>query len=92
MMKRALFFTLFIAILLLGTLPAVVAQEDFSGRSITFVTVQPHAVASRYVAQLFEAETGATVEVVDVPYDTIASQALLDVVSGVGQYDVIEIW
>ncbi|MFQ3566988.1 MAG: sugar ABC transporter substrate-binding protein [Aggregatilineales bacterium] len=92
MMKRALFFTLFIAILLLGALPAAVAQEDFSGRSITFVTVQPHAVASRYVAQLFEAETGATVEVVDVPYDTIASQALLDVVSGVGQYDVIEIW
>jgi multiple sugar transport system substrate-binding protein len=67
-------------------------SADFTGRSITFVTVQPHAVASRYLASLFEEETGATVQVVDVPYDTIASQALLDVVSGAGVYDVIEIW
>lgn len=96
-MNRKLLGLSLIFAIVLGIAPVSVAQEearsqDFSGRSITFVTVQPHAVASRYLASLFEQETGATVQVVDVPYDTIASQALLDVVSGVGQYDVIEIW
>jgi multiple sugar transport system substrate-binding protein len=85
----------FLLLLVIGLLTvfSVAAQDQpFAGRTLTFVTVQPHAVASNYLADRFEEETGATVEVLEEPYDAIAQTALLDVTSGAALYDVIEVW
>lgn len=93
-MKSNFPLTFLIVLLVALTAVGVSAQDDlpFEGRSITFVTVQPHNVASNYLADRFNEETGAEVEVIAVPYDAIAQEAQLDVQSGVGEYDVIEIW
>jgi multiple sugar transport system substrate-binding protein len=68
------------------------APKPFAGRTLNFLAIQPHAVASKYVAGLFEEETGADVQVLIVPYANVTEKALLDVTSGAGEYDVIEIW
>lgn len=64
----------------------------FAGRSINFLAIQPHSVASKAVAQWFEEETGARVNVLIVPYANVTEKAVLDVTSGAGEYDVIEYW
>lgn len=94
-MRRKLLFVLVIAALIsLFSALGSAAQDalPFEGRVINFLTIQPHAVASRYVAQLFEKETGADVQVLVVPFPNITEKALLDVASGAGEYDVVEIW
>jgi multiple sugar transport system substrate-binding protein len=92
MVKTKWLLILFVLGLVLSGSVLAQDEQSFEGRTLTFATVQPHAVASRYLAELFTAETGATVEVIDVPYDTIAEEAILDVASGAAQYDVVEIW
>lgn len=67
-------------------------SPDFSGRSLTFLAIQPHVGASQFLADRFEEETGATVEVLEIPFEEVASRAILDVTSGVGQYDIVEVW
>lgn len=66
--------------------------KPFEGRSINFLTIQPHTVASKEVAKWFEEETGARVNVLVVPYGNVTEKAVLDVTSGAGEYDVIEYW
>lgn len=64
----------------------------YQGEEINFLTIQPHAVASKAVATWFEEETGARVNVLVVPYANVTEKAVLDVTSGAGEYDVIEYW
>ncbi|NMB62294.1 MAG: sugar ABC transporter substrate-binding protein [Chloroflexi bacterium] len=74
----------------------VVAEESaakpLEGQEITFLTIQPHTVASQNLAQWFEEETGCKVTVDVVPYDNVVEKAVLDVTSGVGYYDVVDFW
>jgi multiple sugar transport system substrate-binding protein len=64
----------------------------YAGRSVNFLTIQPHTVASKAVAGWFEEETGARVNVLVVPYANVTEKAVLDITSGAGEYDVIEYW
>ncbi len=68
------------------------AGKKFEGRTLNFLTIQPHTVASKAVAKWFEEETGARVNVLVVPYGNVTEKATLDVASGAGVYDVIEYW
>ena len=70
----------------------VMESKPFEGRSINFLTVQPHAVASKELATLFKEETGGQVHVLVVPYANVTEKAMLDISSGAGEYDIIEIW
>ena len=72
--------------------PTPAGPKPFEGRSINFLTIQPHSVASKEIAEWFEEETGARVNVLVVPYANVAEKAVLDVTSGAGEYDVIEYW
>jgi multiple sugar transport system substrate-binding protein len=72
--------------------PVPEPPKGFEGRSINFLAIQPHTVASKAVAQWFEEETGARVNVLIVPYGNVTEKAVLDVTSGAGEYDVIEYW
>jgi multiple sugar transport system substrate-binding protein len=75
-----------------GLSPASAPPRQYEGQSINFLTIQPHAVASRAIAKWFEEETGARVNVLVVPYANITEKAVLDVTSGAGEYDVVEYW
>lgn len=72
--------------------PTPAGPKPFEGRSINFLTIQPHTVASKAVAQWFEEETGARVNVLVVPYANVTEKAVLDITSAAGEYDVIEYW
>ncbi|RJQ42255.1 MAG: sugar ABC transporter substrate-binding protein [Anaerolineaceae bacterium] len=71
---------------------AATTEKPLAGQEITFLTIQPHTVASQNLAQWFEEETGCKVTVDVVPYDNVVEKAVLDVTSGVGYYDVIDFW
>ncbi len=72
--------------------PTPAPPKKFEGRSINFLAIQPHSVASKEVAKWFEEETGSRVNVLIVPYANVTEKAVLDVTSGAGEYDVIEYW
>jgi multiple sugar transport system substrate-binding protein len=72
--------------------PTPSEAKPFAGRSINFLTIQPHTVASKELAKWFEEETGARVNVLVVPYANVTEKAVLDVTSGAGEYDVVEYW
>jgi multiple sugar transport system substrate-binding protein len=72
--------------------PVPAGPKPYEGRSINFLAIQPHTVASKAVAEWFEEETGARVNVLIVPYGNVTEKAVLDVTSGAGEYDVIEYW
>jgi multiple sugar transport system substrate-binding protein len=72
-----------------GTAPAL---PDFSGQTLNFLIIQPHAATGDILKADFEAATGATVNVTVVPYDQVQQQATLDVQSGANQLDVIDYW
>lgn len=72
--------------------PTPAGPKPYEGRSINFLTIQPHSVASREIAKWFEEETGARVNVLVVPYANVTEKAVLDVTSGAGEYDVMEYW
>lgn len=50
-----------------------------------------YADAANSMVDEFEEKTGATVEVVDFPYTTLHEKSLLDLTSGTGSYDVIDV-
>ena len=88
MKKRFLFLVLLLAALVMSA----GADDKYAGQTINFLTIQPHAVASKNLASWFEQDTGAKVNVLIVPYDNVTEKAVLDVSSGVGLFDVIEYW
>lgn len=71
------------------------AESDalpYEGETLTVLYMSGvYADAARAMVDEFEAATGATVEVVDYPYLTLHEKALLDLTSGTGSYDVIDV-
>lgn len=64
----------------------------YEGETLTVLYMTgAHADAARAMAPEFEAITGAKVEVVDYPYQDLHEQALLDLISYIGCYDVVSI-
>ncbi len=77
------------------THPALVKlgrAADFSGQTLRFMIINPHAGSVDPLSAAFAELTGATVEAVKVPYDQITAQSTLDVMSGTNQMDVFEYW
>jgi multiple sugar transport system substrate-binding protein len=65
---------------------------DYSGQTLNFMIIQPHAVTGDMLKADFEAATGATVELTVVPYDEVQAKATLDVQSGANVFDVLDYW
>lgn len=65
---------------------------DWSGKTLRFMIINPHAGSIDPLSAAFAELTGATVEATKVPYDQITAQATLDVASGANSYDVFEYW
>ena len=68
------------------------AMPDFSGQTLRFMIIQPHAVTGELLTADFQAATGATVELTTVAYDEVQARATLDVQSGANAFDVIDYW
>src|SRR6266508_4599571 len=66
--------------------------QSGSGRALSFLSIQPHALAARQLARDFQVATGSVVRVTIVPYDQIRSKAIVDVQSGAADYDVFDYW
>src|SRR5690606_12278180 len=69
-----------------------VTVPRFEGETLSFMTIQPHAVTGDILKAQFEELTGATVNVTVVPYDEVQAKATLDVQSGANQFDVFDYW
>ena len=66
--------------------------KPFAGEKLTVLYMSSvYADAAKDMVDEFEEKTGATVEVVDFPYTTLHEKALLDLTSGTGSYDVIDV-
>jgi multiple sugar transport system substrate-binding protein len=63
-----------------------------SGKTLSFLSIQPHERAARQLARDFQVATGSAVRVTIVPYDQIRSKAIVDVQSGAADYDVFDYW
>jgi multiple sugar transport system substrate-binding protein len=72
--------------------PTEPPAKPFAGKTIKFLTIQPHNVAAQNLQKWFEEETGAKVELIVVPYDNVIEKAVLDVTSGANEVDVVEYW
>lgn len=66
------------------------AQNQFAGRSINLLIIQPHVVTGKKIAEDFEKLTGAKVNVTAVPYNEVSTKATLDFQSGTNEFDVID--
>lgn len=74
------------------TLIRMAAAADYSGETLRFMIINPHAGSIEPLSAAFAEMTGATVEAVTVPYDQATAQATLDVVSGANEMDVFQYW
>ena len=67
-------------------------DKPYSGETLTVLYMSSvYADAAKAIVPEFEEKTGAKVEVVDFPYTTLHEKALLDLTSGTGSYDVIDV-
>ena len=94
-MKRQVILSLLLCLtmVLTAVLPVALASgKPFEGQTLTVLYMSSvYADAARAIAPEFEAATGAKVDVVDFPYITLHEKALLDLTSGTGSYDVIDV-
>lgn len=74
--------------------PAASAPEsvDLTGQKITYLAITPHIQAAKALADWFKEETGAVVQIAEVPYGEVLGQTLEDISSSTPQYDVVTIW
>lgn len=74
--------------------PGASAPEsvDLTGQKITYVAITPHIQAAKALADWFKEETGAVVQIAEVPYGEVLGQTLEDISSSTPQYDVVTIW
>ena len=66
--------------------------SDWSGETLRFMIINPHAGSIKPLSEGFTELTGANVEAVKVPYDQITAQSTLDVMSGTNEIDVFQYW
>ncbi len=68
------------------------SDKPYAGEKLTVLYMSGvYADAANSMVDEFEEKTGATVEVVDFPYTTLHEKSLLDLTSGTGSYDVIDV-
>lgn len=82
------------AAMVLSTGITVMAEEakSFEGETLTVLYMSGvYADAARAIVDEFEEATGATVEVIDMPYSELHEKILLDLTSNAGTYDVIDV-
>lgn len=65
---------------------------DDSGRTLSLLTIEPHALAAKQLAHDFKVAAGVQVNWTAIPYDQVQNKALGDVLSGAGRYDVFDFW
>jgi multiple sugar transport system substrate-binding protein len=70
----------------------LVPPPDDSGRTLSLLTIEPHALAAKQLAHDFKVATGVQVNWTAIPYDQVQNKALGDVQSGAGRYDVFDYW
>jgi len=70
----------------------LVPPPDDSGRTLSLLTIEPHALAAKQLAHDFKVATGVQVNWTPIPYDQVQNKALGDVQSGAGRYDVFDYW
>lgn len=75
-----------------GTFAGRAQASDWSGETLRFMIINPHAGSIKPLSEGFTELTGASVEAVKVPYDQITAQSTLDVMSGTNQMDVFQYW
>ena len=66
--------------------------SDWSGETLRFMIINPHAGSIKPLSEGYTELTGANVEAVKVPYDQITAQSTLDVMSGTNEIDVFQYW
>lgn len=67
-------------------------DKPYAGEKLTVLYMSGvYADAANSMVDEFEEKTGATVEIVDFPYTTLHEKSLLDLTSGTGSYDVIDV-
>ena len=76
----------------LRTFAGKARASDWSGETLRFMIINPHAGSIKPLSEGFNELTGATVEGVKVPYDQITAQSTLDVMSGTNEIDVFQYW
>lgn len=65
---------------------------DFAGQKLTVLYMSGvYADAAKSMVKEFEDKTGATVDVIDMPYTELHQKMLLDFTSGAGTYDVVDV-
>ena len=68
------------------------AEKPFEGQKLTVLYMSGvYADAANSMVDEFEEATGATVEVIDMPYSELHEKILLDLTSQAGTYDVIDV-
>ena len=75
-----------------GAFAGSAQASDWSGETLRFMIINPHAGSIKPLSEGFNELTGATVEGVKVPYDQITAQSTLDVMSGTNEMDVFQYW
>ena len=92
-MKKILAIALALCMVL--SLCAVAASADdkpYAGQKLTVLYMSGvYAQAAEAMKAEFEEATGATVEIVDMPYTELHEKILLDATSGAGTYDVVDV-
>lgn len=72
--------------------PVSARAQDFKGQTVNWLVTQPRIGAAQKLKEMFEALTGAKVEITAIPFDASESQATIDVSSGANRFDVIDYW
>jgi multiple sugar transport system substrate-binding protein len=67
-------------------------MENTMKQTIKWLTIQPHTISSGTVAEWYKEETGIQLDITAVPYSEISEIAIDAVVSGSGEYDIIQYW
>ena len=75
-----------------GAFASRAQASDWSGETLRFMIINPHAGSIKPLSEGFTELTGANVEAVKVPYDQITAQSTLDVMSGTNEIDVFQYW
>ena len=75
-----------------GAFAGQARASDWSGETLRFMIINPHAGSIKPLSEGFTELTGANVEAVKVPYDQITAQSTLDVMSGTNEIDVFQYW
>jgi multiple sugar transport system substrate-binding protein len=74
------------------TSPSALKAVDLSGQKLTFMTITPHTGSAETLSDLFNKETGAVIQIVEVGYPDLLRKTLEDISDSAPQCDVFEIW